>query len=217
MPVPDHPKELSDHLVYFIKPANSDDYSQHLLSIVEAQQIFAREPFGIAHEQIDIPDLLLEQYCVSFSEFSPHALEKLTERRGSYGIGFRKNYVRKNGGHPTWYVEKNSDLEYSFQQIIAEAPFSRNPLNHPIWEIAPFIDVKGDLHDENAAFDWEQEWRMPGPFHFMQEEIAFMVLPEAQHERFREALAEKVDLLFPLIDITWDAQRIRQVLENTKG
>jgi hypothetical protein len=208
---------MSDCVVHFTKPSeNRTDYD-NMMSILFQSTIRAINPFGLCRNTAPKKET---QRTVCFSEIPLHLLERLSRRRGRYGIGFLKQFILANGGGPIWYIELNSLREIALRRMIQQAIDSPNPGEHPIWAMTPFIDSTGDYPNGSYRFEWEREWRVIGDLHFSDDDVAFLILPEQDHERARGFFYQFAQdnpgpsYQCPYIDIGWGLDRVRRTLEN---
>jgi hypothetical protein len=210
---------MSNYVVHFTKPSgNRTDYD-NMMSILYKSTIFALNPFGICRQ--DAPEIETQK-TVCFSEIPLHLLQRLSERRGRYGIGFSKQFILAKGGGPIWYVEHNSQREIALKELINLALETSNPQEHLIWSLTPFIDSTGDYPRSTYRFEWEREWRIAGNLKFQENDVAFLILPEQDHGRARGffyRFAEEnpgPSYQCPYIDIGWELDRVRRTLENNQ-
>lgn len=209
--------DMSDYVVHFAKPYNDRTAYDNMISILAGNRLCAMNPFGIARGRAPNP---VTQNAVCLSETPLHLLERLSERRGGYGIGFTKEFMLQRGGGPIWYVERQSAREIALQEMIQQALASPNPLENPIWSVTPFIDLAGEHRGRQHRYEWEREWRIVGDLPFTVDDVAFLIIPEELHNRarsfFENAIYENIGpgYLCPYIDIGWDQDRIMQTLGN---
>jgi hypothetical protein len=209
--------DMSNYVVHFTKPSeNRTDYD-NMMSILYESTIRAANPFGLCRRNAPNID---SQKAVCFSEIPLHLLQRLSQRRGGYGIGFSKQYILAYGGGPIWYVEHNSQREIALRGIIQQAIESPNPEEHLIWTMTPFIDSTGDYPRGSYRFEWEREWRYIGNLNFSEDDVAFLILPERDHERargfFYQFALENPGPSYqcPYIDLGWDLDRVIRILAN---
>lgn len=174
--------DMSDYVVHFTKPINKRSAYDNIISILWNGVLRAITPFGIAREVVHNPKT---QRTVCLSEIPIHLISRLAERRGSYAIGFSKQFLLESGGGPVWYVELGGFPEMAVNELISIAMRSDDPDNHPIFNITPFIDSPGDYPGGNYRFEWEREWRKVGDLQFNTEDVKFLVIPEDLHEQAR--------------------------------
>jgi len=96
--------DFSDYIVHFTKNTERSAYD-NVMRILYNKVINAYNAFGCGREKAPIID---DQLTVCFSEIPLHLLDRLIERRGIYGIGFRKEFALSKNALPVWYVEKDS-------------------------------------------------------------------------------------------------------------
>ncbi len=209
--------DLSNHLTHFTKPNGDGSAYNHMISICYEQVLTAASPFGIARRKA--PDVQT-QNSVCFSEVPLHHLDRISERRSRYGIGFTKEFAKSKGALPVWYVEKDSQQNRILNRLIDSALDSDAPTENEIWQLSPFIDVPGEYYGKPYRFEWEREWRVIGNFSFTPDETAFLIIPEELHETaagfFRDAERDNTGpaYLCPYIDSNWDKNRVKQALED---
>ncbi len=156
---------------------------------------------------------------VCFSEIPLDMLDRLIERRSLYGIGFRKEVVVAKGGGPLWYLDKDGMQANLLEQEIADAMAGGVDPADRIWKLTPFIDFPGTYRTE-YRFEWEREWRVVGDVEFTPDEVAFLFLPEDDHDKARQFF-EQVEhehsgpaYLGPYIDPRWDMDKIQEKLKE---
>lgn len=210
-------EDISDFVVHFTRHTYQATDYDNIISILADRNLIAANPFGIARRQAPIPQT---QNSVCFSEIPVHLLGRLAERRGRYGIGFLKQFILVLGGGPVWYVEQGSPAAESIHQLMEDAIASDHPEAHPIWRMTPLIDSPGDYPGSPFRFEWEREWRHVGDFHFTEDDVAFLIIPENLHANAREFFenARRDNLgpayFCPYIDVTWDRQRLLNALHD---
>jgi hypothetical protein len=209
--------DMSNYLVHFTKPGIRMTEYDNMLSILGSQSLYARNPFGIIRDHAPAPQT---QLAVCFSEIPLHLLDRLSERRGSYGIGFTKQFILFKGGGPIWNVENGSPAEVAIREVIHQTLDSTAPDTNPVWAMTPFIDSTGDHPGGTYRFEWEREWRLVGNLNFTEQDVSFLIIPEKLHgaarEFFENALQENIGPAYfcPYIDVGWDIERIRTTLEQ---
>jgi hypothetical protein len=223
MPYRSEWQDMSDYVVHFTRETENNSTYDNAMSILGSRVLYAAHPFGIARNHIQNPDVVSAQQSVCFSEIPLHLLERLSRRRGGYGVGFTKEFILRRGGNPIWYVEHGSDIETALHEIIQRARTTHNSGAEPIWELTPFIDARGNYPSGPYRFEWEREWRHVGDLHFEIEDVAFLIIPENLHDDarafFQDALDENIGPAYfcPYIDIGWDFDRVRRALEEPEG
>lgn len=196
-------EDMSDYVVHFTKKTPENDCAHNVASMLLAGQIEARTKFGVGRYYPNCPS------SVCLSEVPIHNLSRIKRLRGSYGLGFTKQFIGQIGGGPLFHT-----MDERYEAVAALMSQSRNDPKAPIWILAPFIDLLRNSYQ----FDWEREWRVPHNIKFGPKDLIFMLLPEDEHEDFFayriSKHAEGVMPLYdcPLIDHRWSKERIRVTL-----
>ena len=220
-------EDFSEHLTHFTK-ADRENVSEFwgvsldrstaydaFLSILSSRRVRAAKAFGIARHDApsDRP-----QRAACFSEIPLHCLDRLVDARSRLGIGFTKKFATSKGALPIWYVEKGSTQYDAVHSIMKTA---KSYSAHPIWDLTPFIDTPGTTHRKTEyRFEWEREWRVIGDFDFNESDVAFLILPEEDHDRacgfFHQARDENLGPFYgcPFIDGNWGLDRIESALND---
>jgi len=155
--------------------------------------------------------------CVCFSEIPPGNLARLADARGSYGIAFRKDLVVEKNGGPILYAYKDTTHASALRVMLEVA---KHQADHPLWHLAPFIDMPGDYPNGSYFFEWEREWRHPYDFKFKETDAAFLIIPEESHAAARSFFAEAEgentgpNYTCPFIDPYWSAKKVAKVLSG---
>jgi len=175
------------------------------------------KPLGAARR---VPEVEHLHRVVCFSEIPLDMLDRLIERRSLYGIGFNKGFLVSKGGAPLWYLDKEGDHASIIRAQIEERVAAGVDPNDPFWRLMPFIDNPGNYSGRLYRFEWEREWRVIGEMSFQQGDVAFLFLPEEDHDRARQFFADvEVEnsgpaYFCPYIDARWDMNRIQEALKN---
>ena len=192
--------DLSDYVVHLTRdqgPMRGPEFS--LVDILRGQIIEARNKFGIGRAFEHCPPV------VCFTEAPLHQLRRVAERRSFYGFGFRKSFILASGGNPVFYAY--GDRGDALAEIMLGA---QHHADHPMWRTAAFIEQP----QPGNAFEWEREWRVQHRLPFGSIHVQFITGPEDQHEDMRAHFDEEREAndfpnyRCPLIDLTWDADRI---------
>lgn len=206
--------DLSDYVVHF---ARGEKGYGTMMSILWSQ-VIKRGPnaFGCAVKQKGLdPE---SQRAVCFSETPLGFLHRLVKRRGtSYGIGFSKTFILNMGGAPLWYLQLGTPQQKLIREIMkgASSPFDSS---HPIWQLTPFIDFPSG-RPFTYDFRWEREWRVCADVRFGVEDVAFLFLPEHNHEAargfFQAARDENTGpaYLGTYIDPSWKVEKVAETLK----
>jgi hypothetical protein len=203
-------RDMSEYVVHFTKQTADANAYDAMLSILWSGEIEARNPFGCAlHDCVPSDE---SQRSACFSEIPLDLLDRLVWRRGSqYGVGFHQEVIIARGGGRVWYLDRDTPHHDAFKALLREARVA-GPL-HPAWKLAPLVDwVSPNYH-----FEWEREWRLPGGLTFAPHDVAFLFMPEAQHDAARKFLIDgnrgngpAYDC--PLLDPCWSDVRIQCAL-----
>ena len=240
---------MSDYVVHFTKPVPVDDISrprpkdpdkprwfETAAQLLYEQRVADRtgyypwidilgsgllqpgsKPLGAARFVPEVEDL---NQVVCFSEIPLDMLDRVIERRSLYGVGFRKDVIVAKGGSPLWYLDKDGMQGQLIQAQIREAQRSGVDRDDPLWKLTPFIDNPGNYKGVPYRFEWEREWRVVGDVRFEPDEVAFLFLPEEDHDRARQFFADAKhehagpSYLGTYIDPRWDMQRIQEALAS---
>lgn len=204
--------DMSEFVVHFTKPKGTQSDYDCMMGIWGCASIWAINAFGIIREKAPDPD---SQKVVCFSEVPLHMLERLAQRRGGYGIGFKKEFIVARGGGPVLYAYKDTPHWEAVRELIDRAGDDKDD---PVWKLTPFVEAPGEYGTKPYFFEWEREWRHVGPFPFRTSDVAFLIIPEHHHDDAKnffhmvglEGLGPSYDC--PYIDAHWDLDAIRESL-----
>lgn len=211
--------DMSEFVVHFTKatarPADSDNtpYLQHLGILWDGQLTPSEKRWGAARDDEQLGD---SQRAVCFSEVPLPFTARIADRRGSsYGLGFTQEFVRRQGAARVWYLDEDEAAASDFAELmqIHRADFDAED---PLWKLTPLVVQPY----ERYRFEWEREWRLPGPrgLHFTMEDIAFLFIPEGLHESARQFFDGYADTgpipRCPFIDPHWDEATIESALTH---
>jgi hypothetical protein len=174
------------------------------------------KPLGAGRNIGEVAD---RHRVVCFSEIPLDMLDRLIERRSLYGVGFRKNWIVSRGGAPLWYLDKGG-TQAALVHALVEEKGGRGDVDSsdPLWKITPFIDNPGVYFGKKYRFEWEREWRVVGDLAFAPDDVAFLFLPEEEHDQARQFFADvEVEQTGPsyfcsYIDPRWEMDRIQDAL-----
>lgn len=206
-------RDFSDFLVHFTKDISPRTAYDNMMSIYWERCLRAGNAFGVARQTAPAS---APQEAVCFSEIPLHELGRLAARRGSYGIGFSKEFIRSKGGCPVWYVPKDSSTAGAIRTLMLNALRQPVPGSEPVWRITPFIDFPGDYPTGRYRFEWEREWRLPGSLQFREADVAFLVVPEELHHAARSFFEGHIregtgpGYVCPYVDPLWDWERVQK-------
>lgn len=146
-------RDMSDYLVHFT------DSRSNLDKILAIGEIEARNAYGAVRKA---PSYLPSQKSISLSEIPLDRLDRLIDRHGPYGIGFRKDWAIERNATRVWYLDQGSAIsDFLFEW----AQFGRTAQADPwqddnVYRITPFIDYGGTFGGTDHRFEWEREWRI---------------------------------------------------------
>lgn len=136
--------DMSEYVVHLTKRTSVEE-------IFKSATIEARTHTGTAR---NVPDGIGDsQMSVCLSEIPLGHLDRLTSRRGAYGIGFFKEFIETQGGQMVTYLPKGSPAAARFKRLVSQAmrdrvqPGSRINREHPLWAITQFVDNPGEYGD----------------------------------------------------------------------
>lgn len=202
--------DMSPFVVHFTKASQNRSEYVNSLSILSHRRLEARNRFGIGKNHAESP------CCVCFSEVPLHQLKRLADKRGPYGIVFRKEFIVKRNGGPIMYAYQDTTHATALRDLRDSAV---GKPDDAIWQIAPFVDQPGMYGVSSYFFEWEREWRHIGDLTFNETDPAFLVIPESQHEAARGFFdnAEWDNLgpnyKCPFIDPYWGIEKIKSSLK----
>ena len=142
---------------------------------------------------------LQEQFAVvCFTETPIHQidvlLKKVSGRRFQpepYGLVFRKEYIRENGGNPVFYVTRK--IARPLLDLIYE-PYVKGKKQAPktmckLLSLVTVCDERNDWH-------WEREWRIVGNFQFSLDKVYCGLCPE-EHISYFQTRYNQVKFIDP--------------------
>jgi hypothetical protein len=203
---------MSDYVVHFAKGSQGTEGYYNMMGILSDRVIRARNPFGIA--RTTAPDKA-SQKATCFSEIPLHLLWRLADKRSEYGIGFGKAFCIHRKGNPIFYAYQGQRVATAIEELIAA---SGDDTDSPLWKLTPFVDVPGAYPNRSYFFEWEREWRKVGDLKFSVKDVAFLIMPEYQHNAVREYFAfikdENLGPAYdcPYIDVHWKRKKIAHAL-----
>lgn len=175
------------------------------------------KPLGAARKVAPVAAL---HHVVCFSEIPLDMLDRLIERRSLYGIGFRKDVLVRKNGAPLWYLDKDGVQAQIIQSQIRDRISSGVDPRDQLWKLTPFIDNPGNYAQRTYRFEWEREWRVVGDMLFDPADVAFLFLPEEDHDKARQFFSDAEvghtgpAYLCHYIDPRWELAQIQEALSN---
>lgn len=167
-------RDLSDYLVHMTTTP------QALASIVTSGRIEARNPFGLGRSFHMVED---KHKAACFTEMPLSELDRLRDRRKSWGIAFKRDFVLKQGGQRVWYLDIDK-APYQAIHDLKESAFEDRDWASPVWELTPFIDQWNP--EKKYTFDWEREWRVVGGLRFDLEDVVLLIGLDGVEPLFHE-------------------------------
>ncbi|MCT4642658.1 MAG: abortive infection system antitoxin AbiGi family protein [Bacteriovoracaceae bacterium] len=210
-------EDMSEFLIHFAKGPDQDSAYNAIMGILFDQQIKVMNPFGFAKKYATDKE---NQKSVCLSETPLHLLERISQRRGPYGIGFTKSFITSKGGNPILYAQANGPLFEGLEKLTHISLSQGGELEESFWKIAPFIDQVISKPNKRYQFDWEREWRINENLNFKVTDVEFLIIPEDLHEAaegfFLDAEVDNTGPSYkcPLIDIHWSLDKIRNTLSK---
>ncbi len=214
--------DMSEYVVHFTRAAKPPEqnpdkpYWDHLSILWDQRLIPSDQRWGIARHDSRLGD---SQRAVCFAEVPLPFVGRIADRRGSrYGIGFRQEFVRRQGAARVWYLDKDEPAATAFEQLLHEHRRSFDT-DDPLWGLTPLIDRPGLYGSRPYRFEWEREWRLPGShgLRFTTDDIAFLFIPQEWHlsargffDSYEPGTAPNPQC--PFLDPHWDAARIAAAL-----
>lgn len=186
-------RDLSDYLIHLTGSL------ENLTAILSVGFIRPTRPCSWQRkiaERAPIPRLA----CLS--EIPLEFIDRLTRRRGLYGVAFTRSFVAKAGGTRVWYLDDENPLSAMYFDEILRLIDDRD-FRDGLWQLAPFVDPTG----AGYRFDWEREWRVPNGLRFALRDVAFVLTPD---ENGQQQITEEVEFhgafLVPGdIGVSWDS------------
>lgn len=185
--------------------------AQTLTTILGEGRLRAIRAYGAAH---NVAALAESQSVSCFSELAAlDSVERLAQRHGQFGLGFRKSWLQQRGAAPVWYLPRDSQVQVEFFETVRTLAFRREPdPENVLWRMTPFVDYPREAGDDRNAvpydWRWEREWRVRGDLPFGGDDVALLFAPERQHREITEWWKEHMiegwgGYLPPLVDTCW--------------
>jgi len=184
-----------------------------LVQILGEGRVRALKPYGAAY---NVESLSRSQAVVCLSEMGAlESLSRLAGRHGTYGLGFRRSWLQRQGAAPVWYVTRGGAVQQQIFEAVRSRGFQAKPdPGDLIWALTPFIDYPQDSDEAETRYDWrwEREWRVRGAITFQPDDVSLVFAPEARHLQFRqwwerEVLQGSPGLIPPVVDAHWPRSR----------
>jgi len=223
-------KDLSPCIVHLTRDTNGRSARDVLISIIDEWKLRAINPMGRAARRTELSRLLKEnQKVVCFTEVPWEYLSLLVVpikgrqiNFGPYGIAVTRAWARENGVNPIWYLDQTRGhnwLTTPFDKILRKALKKPEEFDeHPVAELAPFIDVMGTGTNTSSnqpyarEFWWEREWRHVKDLILPHELV--VLCPESERRKFKKIVADHHYGRCPIIDPTWSGEKIERSLRR---
>ena len=164
-------------------------------NLAESQDISLQDKFKVVcftETPIDQIDILLME--VSGRNFKPKP----------YGLVFKKDYIRQQGGNPVFYITK----EIAKPLWSLSWPLCDKAEEQSSAEVCKLLALVNSC-DDMIDFLWEREWRLVGDLQFIVSDLCCGVCPEYEIDYF-EGKYRKV----PFISPDWGINKILDKLVN---
>lgn len=205
-------RDMSEYVVHFTSRCDGKPPRDVLKAILSDGQLKPKTRFGTARGMVMLGE---SQLAVCFSEIPLDLLDRLVTRRSSCGLAFRKEFLVESGGGRVWYIENDGPVARAYGELEASKYQPWNA-DDPLWKLTPFIDQPGKYGGSRYEFQWEREWRVPGPdgLTFTPEDVAFLFMPEAAHAWAQATFGRTYAV--PLIDPLWSDEQIQEAAAGIK-
>lgn len=191
--------EVPEHLLGYWSGRRWLDMSRYVVHFTDSEAAFIsilREgilrpggPYGWGKNVTEVRD---GHISACLSEVPINHIQRLMDRHGSWGIGFKKPFGRDAGGSRVWYVDDDTALHKALFDAVGALMHAQD-FDSPWWRVTPFIDLVSPRRA--YEFEWEREWRVPGGLPFSYTDVAF-VWPDARAQ-------EMVEDIFVGYDPAW--------------
>ncbi len=223
--------DLSAFLVHLTRERDGVEPRDRLLMIAEDCVLRAGSPFGMAakYEPL-LAGTPASQKAVCFTETPLEHTWMLIQdidyrsvRLAPYGLVFTRTTARRMHCNPVWYLDISTRggrnwLTVPVNELVETAvEASKDGVGQvdpavlqaqPVLRLTPFVEQMGPTRDGGRKeFWWEREWRHQGDLIFRPRHVVAFLVPEADHEAFREELVTRNPKWErrprPLLDPTW--------------
>ena len=208
---------MSEYAVHFTKDDATTSAYCVMINILATGQLKASGPFGAARRLDALGDT---QEAVCFSEIPLDKLDRLVERRSSFGIAFKQGFLVSKGGARVWYVDNEGQVARTLRGMVSSRAVPGMDLADDFWKLTPFVDYPSSSYD--YRFEWEREWRVPGGLSFAPDDVAFLFMPGELHATARSfmqnALHENTGpgYLCTYLDPEWSDEHLQGVFEQAQ-
>lgn len=168
-------RDLSEHVVHLTPTP------ENLANILVTGRIEARNPHGLGLYVSQVRPLHLS---VCFTESPITELARIANGKGSYGIGFKHDFIKQKSGQRVWYLDQGSFPLAHINTMMGEARKTQS-WDADIWKVTPFIDK---VIPRRYDFTHEREWRVAGErgLRFEWADLAFILTPDGTYFEVNE-------------------------------
>jgi hypothetical protein len=215
--------DLSDYLIHLTKGEGSSDNEKNANAKDNLMTILSPNEHGVCvlkgHEEglfkiaAKGNDLLSNLICsVSLTETPLEHLGHFSNQYSKYGLVFEKDFVRRQGGNPIFYISTlyGDRLKKAALDLITVGDYDKRDLAY----LLPFFSIFGkDATGKAIDFYWEREWRVPQNLGFRHENV-FAGLCENKTD-VTELSARYPEI--PFICIDWNYDQKLSYLRNWRS
>lgn len=230
--------DLSTFLVHLTRDG-AQSARQNLLAILREQKMEARSAFGPAAEVLRGTKHEDSQKAVCFTEtplehtwMMCQPITGRTIKLAGYGLAFAKDWARRKGANPVWYMDITPGhdwLTHAADALIKAGraepvPAFLQPGSSSLPEIfrlTPFWEQMGtgtrsDGQSYRKEFSWEREWRFVGDLAFTLNEVVAVFVPENDHHAFSDEASQAGhhSPLPALLDPAWSLEKMILALRH---
>lgn len=128
-----------------------------------------------------------------------------------YGLAFKEDFIRKQGGSPVMYFESNNQ---PIKDALNSMMISQDAIK--LKSIMPFYEAFGQRlygKGKDVDFRWEREWRCTDDVAFSFSDVAFGICKDADNQFFSNFVGNA----FPFIEPPSDPQQLLHVKSYLKS
>lgn len=210
-------RDMSEYALHFTKASPTISAYSVMMHILSTGHLKPSGPFGAAR---NLGALGNTQEAVCFSEVPLDRLDRLVERRSSYGIAFRQEFLVGKGGARVWYVDNVGPVARTLRGMVSSRAVPGMDLADDFWKLTPVVDYPSGEYD--YRFEWEREWRVPGGLTFQPNDVAFLFIPSELHAAAGAFMQGTFDqntgpaYLCPYLDPQWSDGQLQAVFDTAQ-
>ena len=204
-------KDFSPFLVHLTRE-DEEYYAKDVLKIIlnentlRAYNHFCYFSPALNNKENPESALLQDEFrVVCFTETPIDQIEvllyKVTNRKfkpDSYGLVFKKDYIREKGGNPVFYVTKDI-AKPIYNELYVPYIQGKEQASQELCRLLALVT----LCEEGNDWHWEREWRIVGDLEFKRDDIFCGLCPEGDIQEF-EYSYEPVKFISP----SWGINKI---------